>query len=367
MTTQDPIETQAVVVREEAPRQLERLPLDEVHAQLEFIRQVMAKEMREGQDYGKIPGCGDKPGLFQPGAQKLLLTFQLTPHVKKEVLRELPHPTIFGHREYEFTLTLKSKAGREWDGVGTCSTLESKYRYRKSFRKCPKCGKETIFKSKDAPFGFYCWAKKGGCGAKFGPDDKAITSQEEGKADNDNPAEFWNTVRKMAFKRALVHGSINATNTSELWSQDLEDLPQNTSRTEDYGISSAHAMEAADDNPCFDTGTTESHKPAQRATPPAKVVSSPIPDAPKASPAPSVTAATPKHRMKALNLLQAAPGQRNRTLFKDYLMSKGWLTSDQEPEDGWALTNVPATKEAMTVMVEDVSKFEQLRREERAA
>lgn len=103
------------------------------------------------------------------------------------------------------------------------------------------------------------------------------------------------------------------------------------------------------------------------AAQPAKVVSSPIPDVPKASPEPSVAAATPKHRMKALNLLQAAPGQRNRTLFKDYLMSKGWLTSDQEPEDGWSLANVPATKEAMTVMVEDVSKFEQLRREERAA
>lgn len=349
---QDPIETQAVVLRDEASRQLERLPLDEVHAQLEFIRQVMAKEMREGQDYGKIPGCGDKPGLFQPGAQKLLLTFQLTPHVKKEVLRELPHPTIFGHREYEFTLTLKSKAGREWDGVGTCSTLESKYRYRKSFRKCPKCGKETIFKSKDAPFGFYCWAKKGGCGAKFGPDDKAITSQEEGKADNDNPAEFWNTVRKMAFKRALVHGSINATNTSELWSQDLEDLPQAQSRSGSEYLPQERAEEPEGS---FD------------AAQPAKVVSSPIPDTTKASPAPSVAAATPKHRMKALNLLQAAPGQRNRTLFKDYLMSKGWLTSDQEPEDGWSLANVPATKEAMTVMVEDVSKFEQLRREERAA
>jgi hypothetical protein len=31
----------------------------------------------------------------------------------------------------------------------------------------------------------------------------------------------------MAFKRAFVHAIINATNTSELWSQDLEDLAAN--------------------------------------------------------------------------------------------------------------------------------------------
>ncbi len=143
------------------------------------------------------------------------MTFKLTPHVKKEVLRELPHSTIFGHREYEFTISVRSTTGREWDGVGTCSTFESKYRYRKSSRKCPSCGKETIFKDKNPPHGFYCWAKKGGCGAKFGPQATEITSQEEGRADNENPAEFWNTVRKMAFKRAIVHASINATHTSE--------------------------------------------------------------------------------------------------------------------------------------------------------
>lgn len=336
-------DTQTLEVVREQSRQIERLdrlPLEEVHNQLLFIRQVMAQEMKEGQDYGKIPGCGDKPGLFQPGAQKLLLTFQLTPHVKKEVLRELPHPSIFGHREYEFTITLRSKAGREWDGVGTCSTLESKYRYRKSSRKCPTCGKETIFKDKNPPHGFYCWAKKGGCGAKFGPDDKSITDQEEGKTDNENPAEFWNTVRKMAFKRALVHGSINATNTSELWSQDLEDLPQAGSTRSEYVPEADESFENAPQR-------TEPPKPAQSATPTTKTPTKPVSGTPKA---------TEKHRMKALNVLQAAPGQPNRTMITHYLMSRGWISGTQEPE-AWPLEHVPATPEQMASLVEAVDRY----------
>lgn len=349
-TENQPIEAQAVVVRDESrqlERPMERLPLEEVHNQLLFIRQVMAQEMKEGQDYGKIPGCGDKPGLFQPGAQKLLLTFQLTPHVKKEVLRELPHPTIFGHREYEFTLTLRSKAGREWDGVGTCSTLESKYRYRKSSRKCPTCGKETIFKDKNPPHGFYCWAKKGGCGAKFGPDDKSITGQEEGKADNENPAEFWNTVRKMAFKRALVHGSINATNTSELWSQDLEDLPQATSAKSEYTPEPDEAFENASQGAPVTPQRTETPKPDQSAT-----------TTTKAPPR-----ATEKHRMKALHNLGAAPGEKNRVLVTHYLMSRGWINGTQEPE-AWPLEHTPATPEQMAKVVEEVAEFEGRSRQE---
>lgn len=214
---------QSIVLREQGNVAVDRpLTLDEVAKQLDFIRQVMKQEMQEGQDYGKIPGCGDKPGLFQPGAQKLCLTFRLTPKVSREMLRDLGNH----HREYEFTVTLHSAAGREWDGVGTCSTMESKYRYRQGERSCPNCGKKTIIKGKaEYGGGWICFSKKGGCGAKWADGAKEIESQNVGKIEHDNPADFWNTVRKMAFKRALVHAAINATNTSELWSQDLEDLP----------------------------------------------------------------------------------------------------------------------------------------------
>lgn len=329
--------SEALVVQQ--PAQVGKaLSIEELHEQLAFIRQVMAREMQEGLDYGKIPGCGDKPGLFQPGAQKLLLTFQLTPHVKREVLRELQH-SIYGHREYEFTISVRSKTGREWDGVGTCSTFESKYRYRSGSRKCPECGKETIIKGKkDYGGGWLCFAKKGGCGHKW-PDGAAeIENQSVEKVENENPAESWNTVRKMAFKRAIVHAAINATNTSELWSQDLEDLGQAEPETPPR-----RTVEAP---------------PPSSATPPAKTP-------PGASQGPSMApegAVSAKFRMKALNNLQGAPGQPNRALVTHFLRSKGWINVEQGPED-WPWFCVPKSKGEMDLLATEVLNFEMQMRE----
>jgi len=235
------------------------MTIEELHDRLEFVRAVMRKEMQEGQDYGKIPGAGEKPTLLQPGAQKLLMVFNLTAKVKKEVLREFPGMPM--HREYEFTITVQAPNGKEWDGVGTCSTLESKYRWRKAERKCPKCGQNAIIMGKaEYGGGFVCWKKKGGCDAKFASDDEAITSQSSERTENEDPADQWNTVRKIAFKRGLVHGSINATNTSELWTQDMED---------NAGDGGAPAPRAASKPKSAGTAAARRQAPAQQQAPPA--------------------------------------------------------------------------------------------------
>ena len=200
------------------------LSVSQVKAGLQSIHEVMRDCMAEGQDYGKVPGCGDKPGLFQPGAQKLSMMFQLNPAVAQETVTDYPN----FNRGYR--LVVRVTAGSKFaEGVGECSTMESKYRFRNANKVCPHCGKETVFRSKDKPE-FYCWSKKGGCGNVFvdgSPMAAKINEQASGKVEHDNPPDFWNTVRKMAFKRAFVHAIINATNTSELWSQDLEDLDAN--------------------------------------------------------------------------------------------------------------------------------------------
>lgn len=198
----------------------------EMKNRLNLIREVMASSMVEGQDYGKVPGCGDKPGLFQPGAQKLSMMFQLNPEVRSEVINDYPGY----HRGFRFVVRV-TNGSKFADGVGECSTLESKYRYRSSGKKCPECGKETIIKGKEQyGGGWLCFEKKGGCGWKCAdrtPAAEKLMAQDTGKVENENPADYWNTARKMAFKRAFVHAIINATNTSELWSQDLEDLAAN--------------------------------------------------------------------------------------------------------------------------------------------
>lgn len=251
---ESPEHEMSVVRREVSP-----LSVTQVSAGLRAINEVMAQCMKDGQDYGKVPGCGDKPGLFQPGAQKLSMMFQLNPAVQQEIVTDYPN----FHRGYRIVVRVTNGA-KFADGVGECSTMEAKYRYRNTGKKCPECGKETVLKSKKDD-GWFCWGKKGGCGKQFPPGSeglKNIMSQSSGKTEHDNPPDYWNTVRKMAFKRAFVHAIINATNTSELWSQDLEDLRDN-GVVGDEPTPSAPA--AAEERPLFDEAAPKKSATAPRA------------------------------------------------------------------------------------------------------
>lgn len=336
--------TQAVALRQSAgPLSTERLSLEELRANLSYIHEVMQSVMKEGQDYGKVPGCGDKPSLLQPGAQKLCMTFRLQDRVKEEKVIDLPNY----HREYRFIVSLVSLTGCEWDGVGTCSTLEAKYRYRSSGRRCPKCGKETIRKSKQGE-GWYCWAKIGGCGANFPGNLEAITSQKETKVEHDNPADFWNTVRKMAFKRALVHAAINATNTSELWTQDVEDM--------DFG--------RGDNAPPEPPNSPPEPPPRRPATEPAPPASPGEKGCPQPQPAPGTELPVPyptaESRKKMIDALKANPGQDNRNIVHEYfrkLTNPTPLMANEEIEK-LELRFVPATTKQMKKLAECVRNFE---------
>lgn len=200
------------------------LSVQTVKHQIQVIQQVMQEAMVKDTHYGVIPGCGDKPTLLKAGAEKLCLTFRLSPTyvVTKTELGN-------GHREYEVRCTLTHIPSQRvfGEGVGICSTHESKYRYRKSERTCPACGKATIIKGKaEYGGGWLCFAKKGGCGAKFGDNDETITGQHVGRVDNPDIADTFNTVLKISKKRAHVDAVLTATAASDIFAQDLEDLPQ---------------------------------------------------------------------------------------------------------------------------------------------
>ena len=201
------------------------LGVEEIIAQVQLIQNVMHKVMQEGEHFGTIPGCGDKKTLLQPGAQKLTMTFRLAPEYQ---IQEVD--LAKGHKEYRITCTLKTIQGGTFvgQGVGCCSTMESKYRWRGGARVCPKCGKETIimgrkFKPTDPEPGWLCWAKKGGCGATWPKGATEIESQSMNKIENDNPADCYNTVLKMAKKRAFVDATITATAASDIFTQDVGD------------------------------------------------------------------------------------------------------------------------------------------------
>jgi hypothetical protein len=101
--------------------------------------------------------------------------------------------------------------------------MESKYRFRNAKLVCPKCGRETLNRSKEQGKGYYCWAKVGGCGATFGEADKSIAGQRLGKVENENPHDVRNTVLKMACKRSLVAAALQVGCVSDLFTQDLDD------------------------------------------------------------------------------------------------------------------------------------------------
>lgn len=173
-----------------------------------------------GLDAGKIPGCGDKETLFLPGAQKAVMYFNCRPTYKIHQ-QDLGN----GHVTFRIRCILISRGSREeaGEGVGCCSTMEKKYRWRGSERLCPTCGKPAIRFAKDRKE-FYCWAKLGGCGAKFHERHSGILSQGDGSpVENTDLYDLHNTVLKMAKKRAFVDAAITLGCLSELFTQDIED------------------------------------------------------------------------------------------------------------------------------------------------
>jgi len=224
MNPEPPIETevvnQAIAVRPQTAVSTEPMGVKDILAQVKLIQDVMRSVMHEGEHFGKVPGCGEKATLLQPGAQKLTMTFRLAPEYEIQ-------ETDLGreHKEYRVVCTLRnSSGGFVGQGVGCCSTMESKYRYRGGARKCPKCGKETIIKGKaEYGGGWLCFAKKGGCGEKWGDGATDIESQSIDRVEHDNPADYFNTVLKMAKKRAFVDATITATAASDIFTQDIGD------------------------------------------------------------------------------------------------------------------------------------------------
>ncbi len=193
------------------------------------IVEAVAKLMRDGQDFGTIPGT-NKPTLLNPGADKLNNLFGLVPEFfitdKEEDWTGEKHG---GEAFFSYTVICRLRRGdfQMGEGLGSCNSWESKYRFRKSERGCPACGKDSIIKGKpEYGGGWVCFAKKGGCGAKFKAGDAAIEAQIVGKVNNPEIFDQVNTILKMANKRAKIAATLNATSAHEFFTQDMDDMQQ---------------------------------------------------------------------------------------------------------------------------------------------
>lgn len=215
--------TELAVRAEQGVALSESLSIADLTRQVGTIQQAMEAVMKDGEHYGVIPGT-QKPTLLKPGAEKLCLLFRLAPRVRTD---KTWHPD--GHLDVAAYVTLEhvpSGLIYAQDVEGFCSTRESRYRYRQGKRSCPSCNAQAIVRSTKKS-AYFCISAEGGCGKRYGfrsEEGKALDAQETGKVENPDPADLYNTVVKMATKRALVAAVLVTTAASDIFTQDLEDF-----------------------------------------------------------------------------------------------------------------------------------------------
>jgi hypothetical protein len=204
--------------------------VERYNAVVEFVRTVLRPDV----DYGLIPGTS-KPTLLKPGAEKLTTFFGLC--TRFQIIERVEDWTGEQHGGepffyYLYRCQLWRGATLIAEADGSCNSFEQKYRYRQADRRCPACGQPTIIKGKqEYGGGWLCFAKKGGCGAKFKDGDQAIEGQQLGRVRNADIFDQVNTLQKMAEKRALIAATLLAVNASEIFTQDVEDLVIEVSTT----------------------------------------------------------------------------------------------------------------------------------------
>lgn len=201
------------------------LTIEELVAQVAKVQSAMKSVMHLDEHYGTIPGT-NKPTLYKPGAEKLMLLFRLAPSYDTDkTFHDDGHLTVTAICNLVHGPTGIFVAA----GEGMCSTKETKYAWRKGTLACPDCGNaETLKKSKKQGEGWYCWAKIGGCGNTFAEDEQRIKSQNPGRIANPDIADQYNTVLKMACKRALIAAVLNGTAASDIFTQDVEDFSKDS-------------------------------------------------------------------------------------------------------------------------------------------
>ena len=155
---------------------LSALTLKQVVDRVNLVHEILQKVMVRGTHYDKVPGCGGKDVLLKPGADLLAMTFQLVPQFT------VTKPDLTGgHREFDVTCSMYSAHGvLMGQGVGSASTMEKKYRYR--------------------------WEGEG-------PNRRRI--------ENEDIADVYNTVLKIAKKRAQIDATLTVTGAADIFTQDL--------------------------------------------------------------------------------------------------------------------------------------------------
>jgi hypothetical protein len=202
------------------------LSVDEIVRKVEKVREVADRVMKEDVHYGTIPGT-NKPTLYKPGAEILGLTFMMAPKYEGE---RQPIDLGGGHREYIIRCDMYHKVTERFlgSGIGSCSTMESKYRFRpgpvvSTGRPVPK--EYWDYRKSDPKKAQELIGGKGYLTKKIEGNWEIVQAGEV--VENPNIADTYNTVLKIGGKRAYIDATLKATAASEVYTQDLEDMKDN--------------------------------------------------------------------------------------------------------------------------------------------
>lgn len=158
----------------------------------------------ENYDYGKIPGCGEKPTLLKPGAEKILMAMGITSTY--ELIEHTENFDNKGFFAYTVKCILLKNGAKITEGLGHANSKEKKWALEFVYEKDlpPGADKELLKKKKIES-------------------SKGTFYKYEVEADANSKA---NTILKMAKKRAQIDAVLTVASLSEIFTQDFDDLPE---------------------------------------------------------------------------------------------------------------------------------------------
>ena len=178
--------------------EVHRFSAVEIRQRVNLVQEVMQGIMKRETHYGTIPGT-QKPTLYKPGAEVLCVTFRVAQEYRIE---DLSGPAVARYRvtcvgRHQMTGVALG------EGVGECSSSEEKYKWRSVICKAELDATPENLRRKK----YY----------KNGNTADQIRTE---------PADLANTILKMACKRAMIAMTLNVTAASDIFTQDIEDLPE---------------------------------------------------------------------------------------------------------------------------------------------
>jgi len=181
---------------------------DQVLKRVRAIQQLMDAVMKKDTHFGVIPGT-KKPTLYKAGSEQILSMFRIA---VDPIVEDLS--TEDECRIRVLCRTTEISSGKFLGaGIGECSSSEQKYKWRRIVSKAEWEWFKANSPDRTRIKFFTYWQNN-----------KRVEGQEE-QIRAEVP-DVRNTILKMAKKRAQIDATLTVTGCSDMFQQDLEDLPE---------------------------------------------------------------------------------------------------------------------------------------------